>query len=373
LAWRTAARRAAVEQVPVEQQRDGVVVAAAAELVFLALDAAIGAERQRGPELGFREPGLRLAGTREMRQFGDLGAVVQRRLAQFGQCARGGRDIGLHLGVLQRRLERPVQQEIEITLRLRREVLRIARLLFHLQQLGACAQHLVLGDLAVAEQRFVDAQVFLEQHHAGIDDALVAHRAQPAQVTDGDVALEPARQRLARILARAQQLALRAHRRGDRRRHQRHAQREARVLLGLAQEGDGLVLQRREARRLALLHQHFVERLVDGIEHGAERQIDGAAAIRFRITRGQSHVGEISRARFVECRAGTLDFQCLRLQGEVRSQAFTHVLVDDGGEGTRTFGDDTRLLGPRGPGQTGGNQRHAACHGSQVSSRWTHV
>ena len=106
---------------------------------------------------------LRFAGARQVREFADLGPVVERRGAQIGQRPGGGGDFGGHFRVLERCVERPVEQEIEITARLRRERSPPRATAASLQQFGAGAQHLVLGDLAVAEQRFVDAQVFVEQ------------------------------------------------------------------------------------------------------------------------------------------------------------------------------------------------------------------
>ena len=57
-------------------------------------------------------------------------------------------------------------------------------------------------------------------------------------------------------------------------------------------------------RRLSLRHQHFVQRLVHGIEHWSQRELDGAAAFGLRVTRREADVREITRARLVERRAG---------------------------------------------------------------------
>ena len=119
LAHRGAAR-AAVEEGPVEQQRDRGVVAAAAELVFLALDAAIGAERQRRPAA---RPSRRCVCASLARVRCASSASSGRLSSAAWRSSASARVVAVtsaaDLGILERRVERAVQQEIEVALRLR--------------------------------------------------------------------------------------------------------------------------------------------------------------------------------------------------------------------------------------------------------------
>ena len=64
---------------------------------------------------------LRLAGASQMRELGELGTIRERGEAQVRQRLRARGDLGADLRVLQRGVERPVEQEIQVTLRLRGE------------------------------------------------------------------------------------------------------------------------------------------------------------------------------------------------------------------------------------------------------------
>ena len=172
---------------------------------------------KRRPPVGARDFRLRLARARQCLELRELGTILERGCAQLRECARGRADVGGDLGILERGVERAIEQEVEIALRLRRAVLRVARLLHDLEQFRARAQHLVLRHLAVAEQRFVDAQVFVEQHDARVDDAARAHRGELREVADRDVALQTATERLVRdIRLRRATRAARAPPRGSR-------------------------------------------------------------------------------------------------------------------------------------------------------------
>ncbi len=70
--------RAAVEELPVQQQRDHPEIAAPTELVFLALDAAIDAEGNRRFEIGLCELNAVLGGARGAVQLVELGTVCER-------------------------------------------------------------------------------------------------------------------------------------------------------------------------------------------------------------------------------------------------------------------------------------------------------
>ncbi len=111
-----------------------------------------------------------------------------------------------------------IEQEVEIALRLSGEILVFALLLLDFQQLGLGSQHQVFGDLAVAEQRFVDAQILLQQRFAGGNDLDRAARLQPIHVSNGDVTTERASNRHSIEAARIQQRALSANRGRNRRR-----------------------------------------------------------------------------------------------------------------------------------------------------------
>ena len=223
-------------------QRDHAEVAAAAELVFLALRAGIDAERQRGLQVRARELHAGFRGTRGAIELLELGPVVERRgrAAPPRSCTVRATSPSM-VGGDQLVIERLIAQEVEVAARLGLAVARFAQLLHHREQLGAGAQHLVLRDLAVAEQGIVDAQVLFEQRDARLHDVDGLRGLQPVEIGDRHVALQPARERDAAELRGFEQRALRADRRGNRRRVQRLAQREARVLFALALELDRLI------------------------------------------------------------------------------------------------------------------------------------
>ena len=108
-----------------------------------------------------------------------------------------------------------VEQEVEEAARLRREVLGLALLLLDGEQLGLRAQHLVFGDLAVVEQRFVDAQVLAQQHLAGCHDLHRAASLEPVEISDRDVTPQSARDGHSVVAARTEQRALRANGSGN--------------------------------------------------------------------------------------------------------------------------------------------------------------
>ena len=177
------AARAAVEERPVEQQRDRARSCCRGRIRIPRPGCR---HRRRATASASGRPcaSCTCASLARVRcvELRELGPVGERRRAQVRQRACRARcTSAADVGVLERRVERPIEQEVEIALRLRCAVPRLARLLRHGQQLGARAQHLVLRDLAVAKQRIVDAQVFVEQRHARVDDALRAHRRQPVR------------------------------------------------------------------------------------------------------------------------------------------------------------------------------------------------
>ena len=208
-------------------------------------------------------------------------------------------------------IELTVQQEVQVAPCLGLAVLRFAQLLFDRQQFGTRTQDLVLRDLAVAEQRVVDAQVLDQQAAARRDDADRAGGLQPVEITDADVALQPARECKARELAGLEPRTLGAHRRRDRGCEQRLTQRQARVLFPFA---------------------HQRER---GVAECGDGQGDFPAAFGAGVARVDRDFRDVTRARRIECGLGAFDVQRARLQAAVGAQADADVIVDDGGQRAR--------------------------------------
>ncbi len=76
---------AAVEELPVEEQRDRAEVAAAAEVVVLVLDAAVDAERQRRLQVRARKLHAGFGSARGAIELVELGPIGERRGAQGGE------------------------------------------------------------------------------------------------------------------------------------------------------------------------------------------------------------------------------------------------------------------------------------------------
>ncbi len=269
---------AAVEQLPRQHQRCREVVVAGARAELFALRAGVHAERQRRLELRLRERHLRAGRGFQRVEARQLGAGARGLDGERTRVGRGRRRVVRQSSILERRVERAIQQEIHVALRLRDRVLGLALLLLDREQLGASAQHLILGDATVAEQRVGDAQV-LRQHLArGCHDQSRAPGLQVLQVREAHVVMQLLREHQASILRAAQQLALRPQRGGNRRLVQRLSQREMRVLLAIAQERDRRIAEQTEARRLALRDEQLVERLIGGIQQlaGGEFQLPPA-------------------------------------------------------------------------------------------------
>ena len=176
-------------------------------------------------------------------------------------------------------VEGAVQQEVHELLAAGGQVGGLPQLLLDLEQLGPRPQHLVLGDTAVGIQRVVHAQVLLQQPEAGRHDLEAAPGPEPVQVADGDVALEPARERLAGVGRAVQRGPLGAERRRNRGRVERLAQRQPGVLLLVPQERETVVGDVGEARRLAIGDEEFVEGLVGRVDQVADGQVDLPPAV----------------------------------------------------------------------------------------------
>ena len=101
-------------------------------------------------------------------------------------------DVGI--GVVEIGVERAVQQKVDVALQLVTNIARFRGLLADGQPLGLGTQHLILRDLAVAEQRFGDPQVFCEQSFAGLNDHGAAARSQPVEIADRHITLQSLRQ-----------------------------------------------------------------------------------------------------------------------------------------------------------------------------------
>ena len=280
-----------------------------AAAVILALDAAVDAEAERGLQCRARDVDARLGLARRAVGLRELGPGIECARLERRELRGRSRGHGVDVGRLERGVERAVQQEVQPAARLLREVARFAQLLLDLEQLGAGAQHLVLRHLAVAVQRVVDAQVLGEQRAARVDDRDGLGRAQPVEIADRDVALQPAREREPRVLARRELRALGAHAGRDRRRVERLRHRDARVLLALAQEGDRLVLERRIDLR--------------------QRQRELAATLAARVTGIEREGRQPAGTRCIERRDRALDIEALAPQREIRGEALAHVVVDD--------------------------------------------
>ena len=338
------ATAAAVGERPVQQQRQGREIAAAAELVVLPLGAGVGAERERRLARGARDVGLRAGGRGDAVELRELGPVLERGAAQRAEVGGGARDLVRGLGRFERGVEVAVQQEVEVAARLRLAVLRLAQLLVDGEQFCSRAQHLILGDLAVAEQRVVDPQVLGEQRAARVHDLDGLRGLQPAEVADGDVALQAAREREARIFAALEQRALAAHGGGDRRRIQRLAQRQARVLFALAEQVEPAVLDLRKLRGTPAGSEQLVQRAVDGVQQVGDRQLDLATTFGTRIARLERGLGEEAAAGSVERGLAALDLERGGAQAEVGGQAGAHVGVDDFAERAAQGGERGRLV-----------------------------
>ena len=120
--------------------------------------------------------------------------VRERGGAQGGEIVHGARDFAIDRRRHELFFERAIAQEVDVAARLRLAVARFAKLLDDGQQLGARAQHLILRDLAVAEQAFAHAQVFFEQRDARLHDVDGLRRLEPVEIRDRHIALEPARE-----------------------------------------------------------------------------------------------------------------------------------------------------------------------------------
>ncbi len=87
-----------------------------------------------------------------MFELGKLRTVGERGRSQLRQGQGSRRDLGPDFHVLERRVQRPVEQEVQVTARLCSRIFGLTRLLRDFKQLGAGTQHLVLRDLAVSKQ-----------------------------------------------------------------------------------------------------------------------------------------------------------------------------------------------------------------------------
>jgi len=112
----------------------------------------------------------------------------------------------------------------------------------------------------------------------------------------------------------------------------------ARVLLFTAQERHRDVFGRRETLWLTLRDQQIVERRVDGIECGADRNRELASAIRPQVAGLQRNLGKEAGTRGRQCLRCLVHFQRLDLQREIAAQPFGHVALDDDVELLHRFG-----------------------------------
>ncbi len=246
--------------------------------------------------------------------------MLERAFLPGGELGRCGRlDLGQQIAI---------QQEVEEAARLRREVLGLALLLLDGEQLGLRAQHLVFGDLAVVEQRFVDAQVLAQQHLAGRHDLHRAAGLEPVEIGDRDVTPQSARDGHSVVAARTEQRALRANGSGNCGCVQRLTHDYACVLLFFAQELHGGVGNLGERCGLALGSEQLVQSGVDGVERRAQRDREFASAFGARVAALQRNLGEEARACRGQCLGCTLDFETLASQGEVTAQALGYVALD---------------------------------------------
>ena len=285
-------------------------------------------ERERRPLLLAGDANLFFRGLAQLIDASHFRPAIQRRGPQLLERALFAGRRQRRRGDFDVRQQLAIQQEVEEAARLAREILGLALLLLDCEQLGLRAQHLVFGDLAVREQRFVDAQVLAQQLAAGGDDLDRAAGFEPIDIGNRDVAAQSARDGHAVEAARVEERALRAHGRGNRRCVERLTHDYARVLLFLAEELHRDVGNLGELRRLALRGEQVVQRGVDGIERRADRDRELASAFGARVTGLQRNFGKEPRSGCCERLRGPLDFERLALQGEVTAQALGYVALD---------------------------------------------
>ncbi len=144
------------------QQRDRAEVAAAAEIVMLALDAAVDTERDASVSRSARASCTRDSAARVARSSwsssGRLASAAVRRVARSCTARETSR---LTVAGISSSSRGVIAKEVDVAARLRLTVACFAQLLDRRRAARRGAQHLVLRDLAVAEQAIRSRAGFL--------------------------------------------------------------------------------------------------------------------------------------------------------------------------------------------------------------------